>query len=159
MITNSRIAFYSSLFRDEEIPTLLFFHMIVSSWSRFDLHVFVFLCSLSRPVEMLRYWRCYLLDEEKGRGTVRRHSEESLGWLGGDGGLMEGETVVSELEKPSKSKKVSAIKVVKPSDWDSLPDTDLRYIYSQRQPEKTMHERLKGKGVIVDMASLFKQAG
>ncbi|EJI6005993.1 AAA family ATPase, partial [Escherichia coli] len=73
--------------------------------------------------------------------------------------LMEGETVVSELEKPSKSKKVSAIKVVKPSDWDSLPDTDLRYIYSQRQPEKTMHERLKGKGVIVDMASLFKQAG
>ncbi|HAY6187178.1 TPA: hypothetical protein JQH91_004703, partial [Shigella sonnei] len=47
----------------------------------------------------------------------------------------------------------------KPSDWDSLPDTDLRYIYSQRQPEKTMHERLKGKGVIVDMASLFKQAG
>ena len=66
---------------------------------------------------------------------------------------------VSELEKPSKSKKVSAIKVVKPSDWDSLPDTDLRYIYSQRQPEKTMHERLKGKGVIVDMASLFKQAG
>ncbi|ELV6515277.1 AAA family ATPase, partial [Escherichia coli] len=56
-------------------------------------------------------------------------------------------------------KKVSAIKVVKPSDWDSLPDTDLRYIYSQRQPEKTMHERLKGKGVIVDMASLFKQAG
>ncbi|EAC0031077.1 TPA: hypothetical protein ACH3KQ_003183, partial [Shigella sonnei] len=46
-----------------------------------------------------------------------------------------------------------------PSDWDSLPDTDLRYIYSQRQPEKTMHERLKGKGVIVDMASLFKQAG
>ena len=66
--------------------------MIVSSWSRFDLHVFVFLCSLSRPVEMLRYWRCYLLDEEKGRGTVRRHSEESLEWLGGDGGLMEGET-------------------------------------------------------------------
>ncbi|MDT1464547.1 hypothetical protein RNN93_16575, partial [Escherichia coli] len=70
-----------------------------------------------------------------------------------------GGSVVSELEKPSKSKKVSAIKVVKPSDWDSLPDTDLRYIYSQRQPEKTMHERLKGKGVIVDMASLFKQAG
>ena len=54
---------------------------------------------------------------------------------------------------------MSAIKGVKPSDWDSLPDTDLRYVYSQRQPEKTMHERLKEKGVVVDMASLFKQAG
>ena len=92
MIVNSRIAFYSSLFRDEEIPTLLFFHMIASAWSRFDLHVFVFLCSLSRPAEMLRYWRCYMLDEEKGRGAVRRHGEESLGWLGDDGGLKEGET-------------------------------------------------------------------
>ncbi|EPS4462390.1 AAA family ATPase, partial [Escherichia coli] len=61
--------------------------------------------------------------------------------------------------KPSKSKKVSATKVVKPRDWDNLPDTDLRYIYSQRQPEKTMHEQMKEKGVIVDMASLFKQAG
>lgn len=71
---------------------------------------------------------------------------------------MEGETVVSELEKPSKSKKVSAIKVVKPSDWDSLPDTDLRYIYSQRQPENHAWT-VKRKGVIVDMASLFKQAG
>ena len=73
--------------------------------------------------------------------------------------LMQGEAEVPELEKPSKSKKASAIKGVKPSDWDSLPDTDLRYIYSQRQPEKTMHERLKEKGVVVDMASLFKQAG
>ena len=76
-----------------------------------------------------------------------------LQWLAKD------ETVALAIEKPSKSKKVSAIKGVKPSDWDSLPDTDLRYVYSQRQPEKTMHERLKEKGVVVDMASLFKQAG
>lgn len=73
--------------------------------------------------------------------------------------LIEGEAVESVTEKSSKSKKAPATTVIKPSDWDSLPDTDLRYIYSQRQPEQTMHERLKEKGVIVDIASLFKQAG
>ncbi|MGK6693197.1 AAA family ATPase [Proteus mirabilis] len=74
--------------------------------------------------------------------------------------LMEGETVVSELEKPSKSKKVSAIKVVKPSDWDSLPDTDLLLISIHNANLKTMHERLKEKrGNSGYDASLFKQAG
>jgi len=73
--------------------------------------------------------------------------------------LTEGEALESVTEKSSKSKKAPATTVIKPNAWDSLPDTDLRYIYSQRQPEKTMHERLKEKGVVVDMASLFKQAG
>ena len=41
---------------------------------------------------MLRYWHAYLLDEGKGKGSLRRHGEESLGWLAGDGGLSEGET-------------------------------------------------------------------
>ena len=73
--------------------------------------------------------------------------------------LTEGEALESVTEKSSKSKKAPATTVIKPNAWDSLPDTDLRYIYSQRPPEQTMHERLKEKGVIVDMASLFKQAG
>lgn len=41
---------------------------------------------------MLRYWRAYMLDEGKGKGALRRHGEESLGWLGCDEGLKEGET-------------------------------------------------------------------
>ena len=76
-----------------------------------------------------------------------------LKWLNGD------ETVASATEKPSKSKKVSAAPIVRLSDWDSLPDTDLRYMHSQRQSEQTMHERLKEKGVIVDITSLFRQIG
>lgn len=72
--------------------------------------------------------------------------------------LIEAEAVASAAEKPAKSKKTSTTTIIKSSAWDSLPDTDLRYIYSQRHPEQTMHERLKEKGVIVDITSLFKQA-
>lgn len=73
--------------------------------------------------------------------------------------LSEGEKLLPAAQKTSNDKKLLVTALVKPSAWDSLPDTDLRYIYSQCQSEETMHERLKEKGLIVDIASLFKQAG
>ena len=63
------------------------------------------------------------------------------------------------IKSAPKQKTTNKTAVILKSDaWDSLPDTDLRYLYSQHSSNQSMHTQLKEKGIIVEMVNLFKIA-
>ena len=54
--------------------------------------------------------------------------------------------------------KDKATSPIKSEFWDTLSQDDLRYVHSQLEAKQTMHEKLKSKGLITDLSSLFEQA-
>ena len=72
-------------------------------------------------------------------------------------------TIVTWLNENPPHKTHTTIKdkatsPIKSEFWDTLSQDDLRYVHSQLEAKQTMHEKLKSKGLITDLSSLFEQA-
>ena len=48
---------------------------------------------------------------------------------------------------------------IKPQQWDTLPQNDLRFIYSEHQEEDNLHQVLVKKGLMLDLNGLLAEVG
>ena len=56
-------------------------------------------------------------------------------------------------------KAAEKVEYLKPKQWDTLQQEDLRFIHSQYLTEYELHQTLKERGIILDMNNLVLKAG
>ena len=64
------------------------------------------------------------------------------------------------ISNSTKIKKAAEkVEYLKPKQWETLQQEDLRFIHSQYLTEYELHQTLKEKGIILDMKNLVLKAG
>jgi hypothetical protein len=71
--------------------------------------------------------------------------------------LLSTKTSIPNSPKPQMT--AEKIVYIKPQQWDTLPQNDLRFIYSEHQEEDNLHQVLVKKGLMLDLNGLLAEVG